>query len=247
MKFSDIGIIISQKNYGENSLIVKVFSQNHGIYRGFVKSIKSSKAKTIYQVGNLISFDYISRLEDNLGQFVAVDLVKSYLTKIIFDKAKLDCASSLFSIIDGCFLERESFAELFLEVEKFFVELIKDETQSNNFLGDYIKLELKILENLGYGIDLSTCVVSGLTTNLVFVSPKSAKAVSLEASKGYEDKLLKLPKFLLEENVEICKNQLLQGLDLSGFFINKLFDLPANQGYFFHRNSIKRSLQAIEK
>ena len=57
MKFNDEGIIISQKKYSENSLIVKVFSRHHGIYRGFVKSAKSSKDKVIFQIGNLISFE----------------------------------------------------------------------------------------------------------------------------------------------------------------------------------------------
>ena len=67
MKFSDQGIIISQKKYGENSLIVKVFSAEHGVYRGFVNSVKSSKDKAIFQIGNLISFEFRARIEDESG------------------------------------------------------------------------------------------------------------------------------------------------------------------------------------
>ena len=68
MKINDHGIIISIKKYGENSLLLKIFSQNNGIFSAFIKSAKSSKDKVIFQIGNLISFEYRARIEENLGQ-----------------------------------------------------------------------------------------------------------------------------------------------------------------------------------
>ncbi len=200
MKFTDQGIIISQKNYSENSLILKVFSQNHGIYRAFVSGSKSKKNQSIFQIGNLISFEWRSRNEDGLGQFYYVDLVKSFTAKIIFDRLRLSCCSSLFSIIDSCFLEREEQQDLFNKLHNFLKQISNDAAEKKSFIASYIKLELKILETLGYGIDLSSCVVTNSTENLVFVSPKSARAVSLEAGEPYKNLLLKLPAFLLAEN-----------------------------------------------
>jgi DNA repair protein RecO (recombination protein O) len=223
MKFNDQGIIISLKKYGENSLIVKVFSANHGIYRGFVKSAKSSKSRIIFQVGNLISFEYRSRIEENLGQFFSTDLVKSYCNEIMFDRLKLDCINSLFSIVDSCFLEHENHANLFEELS-FFLQKINQDDDRNNLVSKYVKLELHLLNALGYGIDLSCCVVTNSTTNLAFVSPKSGRAVSLEAGKSYENKLLKLPNFLTEEHSEmprIIDEDLKNGLKLSGYFLQK--------------------------
>jgi DNA repair protein RecO (recombination protein O) len=220
MKFNDEGIIISLKKYGENSLIVKVFSQHHGIYRGFVKSVRSSKDKVIYQVGNLISFEFRSRIEENLGSFCGVDLVRSYCSKIMFDRMKLDCANSLFSIIDSSFLERESHEILFEKLQNF-LQKITQADESKNFLADYIKLELKILETLGYGIDLSSCVVTNSTVDLAYVSPKSARAVCEDAGNAYKNKLLKLPAFLTKEDAEIDEAELLDGLRLSGYFLEK--------------------------
>jgi DNA repair protein RecO (recombination protein O) len=220
MKFSDCGIIISQKKYGENSLIVKVFSQEHGVYRGFVRFAKSAKDKTIFQIGNLISFEYRSRLEDNLGQFCAVDLIRSYCSKIIFDKVKLDCVNSLFSIIDESFLERENHENLF-EKLRLFMHKIAEETAPKNFLSDYVRLELKILKTLGYGIDLSSCAVTDSTVDLAFVSPKSARAVSFEIGRPYQSKLLKLPNFLTADDEEIQDKDLHDGLKLSGYFLEK--------------------------
>lgn len=221
MKFSDEGIIISQKKYGENSAVVKVFSRNHGIYRGFVRSTKSSKVRSIYQIGNLISFEFRSRLEENLGSFFAVDLVRSYCSKIIFDSLKLDCVASAFSIIDGCFLERENHQELFDELQNFLQKIAEENDDKSAYLANYVKLELLILRVLGFGIDLSSCVVTNESSDLAFVSPKSGRAVSLHAAKPYEKKLLKLPNFLLQDDEKIAKEELQNGLKLSGFFLQK--------------------------
>lgn len=245
MKFNDHGIIISLKKYGENSLIVKVFSQNHGVYRGFVRSVKSSKDKVNYQIGNLISFEHRARIEENLGQFFAVDLVKSYGGKIMFDPLRLACINSVFSIIDSVFLEREEHQNLFQELNNFLQKLSDENSLKKDFLASYIRLELKILETLGYGIDLSSCAATESKNDLAFVSPKSARAVSFNAGKPYESKLLKLPSFLVNEQ-DHDENQLLDGLKLSGFFLEKFVfeerNSEQNKQQFFHRERLKNSL-----
>lgn len=247
MKFRDEGIIISVKKYGENSLMLKVFSRENGIFLGFVKSAKSNKDKVIYQIGNLISFEYRARIEENLGQLYYVDLLKSYCAKIIFDRLKLDCVSSLFSIIDGTFLEKETQPLLFEKLHLFLQEITNEKTSIKEILSNYIKLELKILKTLGYGIDLSSCVVTNSKTNLVFVSPKSARAVCFEAGKDYQNKLLRLPSFLIEENSKYGENHLLDGLKLSKFFLEKFLFAEKkfidNQSHFLYRKNIEKTLQ----
>jgi DNA repair protein RecO (recombination protein O) len=244
MKFSDIGIIISQKKYAENSLIIKVFSQNHGIYSAFVKSIKSEKSKQVVQIGNLISFSFFSRIEENLGQFSSLDLINSYAGGIIFNRFRLDCFNSLISIIDSFFVEREE-NEYAFEIIKDFIESLTDEKNTTNFLtSKYVMLELEILKILGYGVDLSSCVVTNSNQDLAFVSPKSARAVSFNAGEKFADKLLKLPKFLIDQNCEYCHYQLLDGLNLSGFFLKKFLFSQVEQK---HQNQFYNHRQAIEK
>ncbi len=250
MKFNDHGIIISLKKYGENSAIVKVFSQHHGIYTGFVKSIRSSKDKANYQIGNLISFEYRARIEENLGQFFAVDLERSYCAKMMFDKLRLSCVHSIFSIIDNVFLEREVHEKLFDKLQNFLQKLSEESSDKKDFLADYVKLELKILKTLGYEIDLSSCAVTESEDDLAFVSPKSARAVSYEIGKPYQSKLLKLPNFLVKDE-EHDEEQLLDGLKLSGFFLQKFVfedkkDSDKKQ-HIFHRDSIKKSLLKNER
>lgn len=242
MKFADQGIIISQKKYGENSLIVKVFCANNGIYRGFVSRAKSSKDRVIFQIGNLIFFEFSARNEDSLGQFSHVDLVKSYCSNIMFDSLKLNCVNSLFSIIDASFLERENHQNLFEKLELFLQKISEESCKSKNCLADYIKLELKILKTLGYEIDLSCCVVTNSKVDLAFVSPKSARAVCFEIGEPYQNKLLKLPNFLVQNDVEILEEDLVCGLRLSGFFLEKFIfaekNLSEKERYFFYRKNI---------
>ncbi len=230
MKFSDQGIIISKRNYGERSLIIKIFSHNHGIFNGFVTYAKSPKNLTIIQVGNLVSFEWRSRIEENLGQFCHLDLIKSFSSKIIFDIEKLTCFNSLIAIIDSSFLERQEQPNLFDILNIFLEDLASQHINKKKYLADYIRLELEILKILGYEIDLSCCAVTNQTTDLVFVSPKSARAVSFGAGQDYQNKLLKLPPFLVDQNIESDQNQLLEGFKLSGYFLEKhIFSCDSNK------------------
>ncbi len=229
MKFNDIGIIISLKNYSENSLILKLFSKKHGIYRGFINSQKTKKTQAIFQVGNLVTFEWRSRIEESLGQFYYVDLQKSYTANFIFDKLKLNCCSSLFSMLDNCFLERENQEELFEKLHQFLNKITDESIDKTSFVADYIRLELEILKSLGYGVDLGSCVVTDSVDDLVFVSPKSARAVCQSAGEPYRDKLLKLPEFLLDDSdYQIDHQNLYEGLKLSGYFLEKFIFAEKN-------------------
>lgn len=248
MSIRDSGLIISLNKYGENSAIVKIFSQNHGIIKGFIKSVNSKINRSIFQIGNQISFEWKSRSEDSLGSFVYCDLIKSFSSKIIFDKVKLSCLVSLISIIDDCFLERESDNELYSQIFNF-IEKISIDRDFVFDIADYVKLELEILRALGYGIDLTSCVVTNKRENLKFVSPKSAKAVCYEVGKDYESKLLKLPQFLLNDNFNTSKEcvlELFDGLELSGFFMSKFIN-SKNNYIEINRNKIIKQLDSALK
>ena len=110
---------------------------------------------------------------------------------MMFDKLRLDCVRSIFSIIDGVFMERENHQELFEKLQEFLQKLSNDNSQKTDFLANYVKLELEILKTLGYGIDLSCCAVSEETEDLAFVSPKTARAVTAKIGEPYKNKLLK--------------------------------------------------------
>jgi DNA repair protein RecO (recombination protein O) len=246
MRIIDQGIILSIKKYSENSLIVKILSKDHGIYSGFVRS-PSKKNFSIYQNFNLVDFEWSSRVEDNLG-FFKIELKKSFLSDIISDPLKLSSLNTIAAIIAQNILEREPLEEIFSGL----LDLLKNlNCEKEIFLKKYIEFEIELLKILGYGIDLSECVATGTQENLSFVSPKSARAVCLEAGEKYRDKLLVLPQFLLAENQgEITHQDLLNGLKLTGFFIEKYLTNKPGIKDFRARNQLmnlvvnKSSVQA---
>lgn len=238
MKFSDKGLILSQRKYGEGSFIIKLLSSDNGICHGFVKKTKNREN---LQIGNLVSFDFYSRSEESLGGFYRIEVLKSYCAKIIFDRLKLDCASSLFALINCAFLERERQNELFDGLCHFLQIMILAQNEDKRFLANYINLELRILAMTGYGVDLSSCVVTNSTKNLAFVSPKSSRAVSYHTGKPFANKLFKLPEFLINDKALIEKSDLVDGLKLSGFFLDRFLknnQNSENKNFTHYRNNI---------
>ena len=240
-RISDQGIILNTRKYSENSLIVQILSQNYGIYSGFVRGGVSSAKKfpsksSLYHNFNLVDFHWNSKIADNLG-FFTIELKKSFLGSIISSKVKLASLNIVTAIIDQNVLEREPMSEVF---SGLFGLLQSLDLTDNIFLERYIKFEIELLKSLGYGIDLSSCVVTGSRENLSFVSPKSAKAVCLQVGERYRDKLLTLPQFLLKnkDTENSTKDDLLNGLKLSGFFIEKYLTNKIKSEIFSSRNQI---------
>jgi DNA repair protein RecO (recombination protein O) len=238
MKISDQGIILCIRKYSESSLIVKILSETHGVYSGFVRK-PSKKDFPIYQNFNLVDFEWSSRVEDHLG-FFKVELKKSFLADIISNQINLSSLGAIAVIIEQNVLEREPSKEIFSGLLNLLQNL---NCEKENFLKQYIKFEIELLTILGYGIDLSECAATGTKDNLHFVSPKSARAVCLAAGEKYRDKLLALPQFLLEKEGEMYKKlsfdkeDLLNGLKLSGFFIEKYLS-KQKQEVFSSRNQL---------
>lgn len=191
MEFRDLGIIIGRNNFSDNASIITLFTEKHGVYSGVVKQY-SRRRGNILTEGNLVDFFWAARLHEHLGT-AKCELVKSYSSWIIQDKARLYAFNSIACLIRKAFCEREPHNNFF---PKFlnYLELLKT---SKGFLPtDYIKLELDLLTEAGYGLKLDSCVVTGNRDNLCYVSPKSGQAVSEEVGKPYADKLLPLPRFL---------------------------------------------------
>jgi DNA repair protein RecO (recombination protein O) len=240
LNIRDVGIILSVKKYSESSLIVQILSKEHGIYSGFVKcAIANKKNSAIYQVANLVEFNWKSKTVDNLGIF-KIELIKSHLAKIIFNNLKLSCVTAIFEVIKSNILEREPHQDLYGELINF-LSGVDDESQK--FLSSYVKLELNLLQILGYGIDLSSCALTGKKDDLYYISPKSGRAACKDAGLEYKDKLLRLPEFLTNQNAQINNEDLRLGLNLTSYFLKKC--LIADNSKFFELRSKIVSISAI--
>lgn len=218
MNFRDRGIIISKRELKERSNIITIFSQNLGIYSGVSKQF-NKKDNTGLLEGNLVDFIWNARLHEHIGS-LKLELVKSYNAQIIMDKTKLYAFNSITSILKMAFCEREPHNNLFPILLSFVNDLKKGFSVKR-----YIELEIAILAEAGYKMQLQNCVVTGKKDNLHYVSPKSGCAVSAQEGEKYKDKLLNLPKFLIEgakdKTPEIHIDEAQSAFDLTSYFLSR--------------------------
>jgi len=229
MQINDEGIIIKKKKYRESSLIVTFFSLNHGINSGLVKGVLKKDFGT-YEIGNRVYIRSTFRLDDQLWN-CRFELIKNNSVNYFDDQNRLNALLTVCSIIDLSLPKNNPQAMIYNKTINLIENLLCDE-----WIVKYIFWELFLLSEIGYGLDLEKCVVSGKRVNLIYISPKSGKAVSEEEGREYKEKLLKLPKFLVKNNVKPSKDSLKQALSLSGFFIDKFLKKNNKKLPFYRKN-----------
>ena len=212
-------MVLTTRKHGENDVILEVMTQDHGRHLGLVRGGKSRRNRPVLQPGNALSLTWKARLAEHLGQFQveaetlrAADLMASGL-----GLAGLQHLAFLLRLLP----ERHPYPPLFNALG-IVLEHLETADAAGALL---IRFELELLRNLGTGLDLTRCAATGSQDELVYVSPKSARAVSREAGHPYHDRLLPLPSFLLDgqrqAGSELTWQDITQGFELTGFFIDR--------------------------
>ena len=230
MQINDEGIIIKKKKYRESSLLISFFSLNHGINYGLVKGVLKKDFGT-YEIGNKVYIKSSFRLDEQLWN-CRFELIKNNSVNYFDNQNKLNALLAVCSIIDLSLPKNNPQINIYKKTINLIENLL-----SKEWTVKYIFWELFLLSELGYGLDLDKCVVSGKKENLIYVSPKSGKAVSKKEGEKYKNKLLNLPKFLIDKNVKPSNDSLKQAITLTGFFIDK-FLKKNNKKLPFYRKKI---------
>ena len=224
-EWNDQGIVLSAKKYGEKGLVINILTRNHGRYLGWLNNYKKKSVLADVQPGNLVNVYWKSRLIEQMGNF-KIELISSVSGKIFDEKLKLQALNSLCSLLDKFLPERQNYFEIF-NATNAFINLLTfpDEGKNDHWIEGYVKWEIGVLSSIGFSLDLKRCAVTGVNSNLLFVSPKTGKAVSKEAAGIHAPRLLLLPFFLGGEEV-IGSNfykEILAGLKITSYFFkNKL-------------------------
>ena len=221
----DQGIVLSAKKYGEKGLVINILTKNHGRYLGWLNNYKNKSVLADVQPGNLVNVFWKSRLIEQMGKF-KIELISSVSGKIFDEKLKLQGLNSLCSLLDKFLPERQKYSEIFNATNAFINLLtLQDERKNDHWIEGYVKWEIGVLSSVGFSLDLKRCVVTGANTNLLYVSPKTGKAVSKDVAGIHAPRLLLLPFFLGGEKV-IGSNfykEILAGLKITSYFFkNKL-------------------------
>ena len=199
-------IVLSSKPLGESGFIISVFTPENGRHLGVLKKKHPPEIGTICQV------TWKARLPEQLGNFY-VEEIKSLAPLLLDDMPRLNILSSLCATLDKALPERQSYSDLHTKTLAFL-----DELNDENFYIAYTRFEVELLSALGFALDMSQCAGGGDKNDLAYISPKTGRAVSQEKGKPYHDKLLKLPRFLWQ-NESATTEDLIDGLALTNHFL----------------------------
>jgi DNA repair protein RecO (recombination protein O) len=190
MEWRDEGLIIGIRKYGETSVILEAMTPAHGRHFGLVRGGRSRRMRPVLQPGNHVSLTWRARLDEHLGLY-AVEMTEPRASRLMTSAAALHGLNLLAALL-RLLAERDPHSGLY-EAATLVADHLHDEKIAPALL---VRFELAILGELGFGLDLSRCAATGGTCDLIYVSPKTGRAVSRQAGAPYHDKLLRLPDFL---------------------------------------------------
>ena len=225
MEWTDQAIVLGALKHGEGHAVLDVLSQTRGRAKGYVRGGSSRKQRPTLEAGNLVEVTWRGRLDEHLGTF-RVELVKSVAPEFFKSPARLAALSALTSLLSGILPEREACPDIYQECLTFFAMLGDASLADTGWGAELVRLEVMLLSTLGFGLDLGACAATGVTENLIYVSPKTGRAVSAESGEPYKEKLLALPAFITGDG-EPTKKDIRAGLTLTGhFFAGHLLHHP---------------------
>jgi DNA repair protein RecO (recombination protein O) len=236
MQWDDEAIVLAARPHGETSLIVTLLTRTLGRRAGLVRGARRARGRGVYEIGTRVEAHWNARLAEHLGM-LRLELVRGCAAELMDDPARLACLAAASAMAEATLPEGEAAPGCYAGLLGLTETLVAD----RRWAEAYVAWELALLAELGFGLDLTSCAATGATTGLGFVSPKSNQAVSHDAGVPYRDRLLVLPRFLLDPAVEPGPVDIADGLRLTGFFLERNvfapFDrqMPAARSRFVDR------------
>jgi DNA repair protein RecO (recombination protein O) len=226
--WQDDGFVVAVRHAGEHDAILRALTLQHGLAAGFVRGGGGKKLRPLLQVGNHMHVQWSARLQQHLGQFKC-DLLHPYAAHAVVGEAdqagvRVAALASWAALVAAIMPEQQSSPLLYWASYRFL---------DQQTLADYIRFEAVALAELGHPLALGQCAVSGATSGLKYVSPKTGAAVTAEAAGVYKQRLLPLPAFMSDaatEDVVISAADAFDGLRLTGHFLS-LRLRPDDTGY----------------
>lgn len=215
MEWTDEGYVLAARSHGESSLILSVLTETQGRHRGLVRGGAGRRKRGQLQVGNRVHVTWRGRLAEHLGSFT-VEPVTAHAAAYLDSPDALAFLNAACAVAEAVLPEREPHPAVFRALAGLLG--ILDDPDAGTA---YVKWELGVLGDLGFGLDLEACAATGLREDLVYVSPKSGRAVSRDAGRPYHDALLTLPGFVREAGGRGDAQAVLDGLALTGYFLER--------------------------
>lgn len=223
MDWSDDGIVLHVRAHGESSAILELLTRDHGRHMGLVRGGGSKRMRGLLQPGNTLRVTWRARLQEHLGAYTAEPLTQR-VAMVLADRLALAGLTSSAALASAVLPEREAHPKVF----EGLIIVLDTLDEPDTWPALLVRWELGVLEDLGFGLDLSACALTGETDNLAYVSPRSGRAVTAEAAGTYRERLLPLPGFLTGGGAA-SPQDIQDGLRLTGFFLEKRVFAPSDK------------------
>ncbi len=214
MEWEAPAVVLDIRPHGEGGAIASLLTEAHGRHAGLAKGGASRGQAALWQPGNLIEARWVARLPEQLGA-LSGEMVHPAAAMAMEDPLALAALRAACAVAEGGLPEREAHPRIFHGLVAFIATLARDTALA---LPDLVRWEGDLLAELGYGLDLSRCAITGSAEDLAFVSPRSGRAVSEPAAGEWRDRLLPLPRFLLGQGPSGPADWA-AGLRLTGHFL----------------------------
>ena len=223
MEWTDQAIVLGARRQGEGSLVVTLLTAGHGLQRGLVRGAARNRAP--YEPGSRAIATWKARLAEHLG-LVRLEPLGSAAALALDDPLRLACLEAATTLAEATLPERAAHPAAHAALARLLAAIECDQ----GYAAEHLRFELDLLADLGFGLDLAACAVTGATADLAFVSPRTGRAVSRAGAGAYADRLLVLPRLLGGTGSGGGALQdLLDGLALTGFFLDQHALAPAHQ------------------
>jgi DNA repair protein RecO (recombination protein O) len=225
VEWRDEGYVLAARRHGEGGLVLSLLTREHGRHAGLVKGGGGRRAAGVYEPGNRIGAHWRARLSEHLGTFTC-ELLAQTAAEFLDNPIRLAALTAAAAVAEGALPEREPHPRAFDGFARL-IESLREPGETVAWAERYVLWELDLLSELGFGLDLARCAVSGETDDLAFVSPNSGRAVSRGAAGPYRERLLPLPAFFCGGAADLPSIR--QGLALTGSFLERhaLQQMPA--------------------
>lgn len=214
MEWEDEAFVLSVRTHGETGAVVELLTLERGRFAAHVAGAASRRMKPFLQPGAKVAVRYRARMADQLGS-ATLEPMGEGPSSLFDDPLALAGMSSAAAVAAGALPEREAHPGAF----HAFEALAGAFALTDAWPAVYVRFEAGLLQELGFGLDLSKCAATGSLDDLVYVSPRTGRAVSREAGLPYHDKMLTLPPFLLSSQQRLGPGDVKAGLDLTGHFL----------------------------
>lgn len=224
MDWTDEGIIIRARPHGETSAVIELLTPSKGRHAGLVRGGRGKRLRGVLQPGNRVRAHWRARLEEHLGYF-EIEAAEPFPAELLDDRVAISGLNAACALLARAAPEREAHPRLF----EAFASLIAHMEQPDVWPALMVRFEAGFLAEIGFGLDLRKCAATGQTSDLVYVSPRSGRAVSAAAGEPYKDKMLPLPEFLISDAPRVGEGDVRAGFALTGYFLERWVLWPTDK------------------